>query len=59
MNKIELSTFQCNMCGGLGDTFLAMLLLIYRHLPFLNDELTIEGLESCLFQVDYLISNFD
>ena len=41
MNKIELSTFQCNMCGGLGDTFLAMLLLIYRHLPFLNDELTI------------------
>ena len=39
MNKIELSTFQCNMCGGLGDTFLAMLLLIYRHLPFLDTKI--------------------
>ena len=39
MSKIGQSVFRCNMKGGLGDTFLSMLLFIYKYLDFVEEDL--------------------
>lgn len=39
MSKIGQSVFRCNMKGGLGDTFLSMLLFIYKYLDFVKEDL--------------------